>query len=75
MRLSGFIMGSIVGAAAAMYFSRSNQSKMAKMNWDQVVNKAGEVAKTVKTMWDVGTTISMGNATADSGNEHKTQLQ
>jgi hypothetical protein len=53
MRMSGFIIGGILGAAAATYWSRNKTPKMlTDVNWNQVVDKAGDMAKSAKNMWD-----------------------
>lgn len=67
MRMSGFIIGGILGAAAAMYFSRNNRPTMlSNMNWDQAVDKAGQFVRTAKSMWDQGTTLSTNNGNANN---------
>jgi gas vesicle protein len=47
MRMSGFVLGGILGAAAAMYFSKNNKPMMFT-NWNQAgqaVNKMMDTAK------------------------------
>ena len=64
MRMSGFLVGGILGAAAAMYFSRNNKPMLlANVNWDQAVDKAGQFVRSAKTMWD---TASIVTATSSS---------
>jgi len=54
MRISGFIIGGIVGAVAATYWSRGGRmpKKLSDVNWNQVIDKAGDVAQSAKNMWD-----------------------
>jgi len=61
VRMGGFIVGGLVGAAAAVYFSKNNRPKlMSAINWNQAVDKAGQFAQSAKNMWD--TTSIMQNA-------------
>lgn len=60
MRMGGFIVGGLVGVAAAVYFSKNNRPKlMSAINWNQAVDKAGQFAQSAKNMWD--TTSIMQN--------------
>ena len=67
MRMSGFLFGGIVGAAAALYFSRNNRPMMlTNVNWDQAVDKAGQFVRSAKTMWDTATAIAPSVVSASS---------
>lgn len=59
MRMSGFLIGGILGACAALYFSR-NQKPMLLTNvdWDKAVDKAGQIVRSAKTMWDSASVIT-----------------
>jgi gas vesicle protein len=53
MRMRGFLVGGLVGAAAAMYFSKNNRPNLtAAINWDQVIDKASQFVRSAKNMWD-----------------------
>jgi gas vesicle protein len=70
MRMSGFIVGGLVGAAAAMYFSKNNrQSLTTAVNWDQAVDKAGKFVRSAKDMWDTSSIIQMSTDMANSQKE------
>jgi gas vesicle protein len=62
MRMSGFLVGGLVGAAAAIYFSRNNRPMLlSAVNWDQALDKAGQFVRTAKNVWDSGSTIQTNN--------------
>ncbi len=54
MRISGFIIGGLVGAAAATYWARSGRTlkDLTDVNWNQIMDKAGDFAQSAKTMWE-----------------------
>ena len=58
MRMSGFLIGGMLGAAAALYFTKNKSMMMANVNWDQAVDKAGQFVKGAKSMWDTASIIS-----------------
>jgi hypothetical protein len=66
MRMSGFLIGGILGATAALYFTRGNRAMMANMNWGKALDKAGTVAQTAKDMWNMATTIPTGSSQTPS---------
>lgn len=62
MRMSGFIVGGLVGAATAIYFSKNNRPMLATaINWDQAANKAGQFVRTAKNMWDNSSIVQMSS--------------
>ncbi|MEX1030974.1 MAG: YtxH domain-containing protein [Paenibacillaceae bacterium] len=71
MRMSGFLVGGLVGAAAAMYFSKNNRPMLSSaINWDQAVNKAGQFVRSAKNMWDT-TSIVQTNSEMDDKTPEK----
>jgi len=65
VRMGGFIVGGLVGAAAAVYFSNNNRPKlMSAINWNQAVDKAGQFAQSAKSMWDTSS-IMQNTVTKD----------
>ncbi|MEX2416178.1 MAG: hypothetical protein WD424_08535 [Paenibacillaceae bacterium] len=66
MRMRGFLVGGLVGAAAAMYFSKNNRPMLTTaINWDQAVNKAGQFVRSARNMWD--STSIMQTSTKSNG--------
>lgn len=67
--MGGFIVGGLVGAAAAMYFSKNNRPNLAAaINWDQALDTAGKFVKSAKNMWDTTSIVQM-----NSDMEHMTK--
>ena len=57
MRMSGLLVGGIIGAAAAIYLSKNNRPMLNNaINWDQAVDKAGQLVRSAKNMWDSSST-------------------
>lgn len=42
MQMRGFLLGGLVGAAAALYVSRNRPELLAGMNWDKTMARAGK---------------------------------
>lgn len=64
MRISGFLIGGILGAWAAMYFTRNNKPMvLGNVDWDKAVDKAGQVVRSAKTMWDSASIITASGST------------
>lgn len=57
MRLSGFLLGGIAGAAVALYVSRNKPAMLAGLNWDKALDKAGKAVHSAKAMWDTASVI------------------
>lgn len=57
MRMSGFLLGGIAGAAIALYVSRNKPALLAGLNWDKAVDKAGKAVNSAKAMWDTASVI------------------
>ena len=71
MRMSGFIVGGILGAAAAIYFTKNNKPMMMSyVNWDQAVDKAGNIVRGAKTMWDTASEIKTSSSDHSSSNKN-----
>lgn len=66
MRMSGFLVGGMVGAAVALYMVRNKPGMLAGLNWDKAVDKAGEFVHSAKAMWD---TTSVIREAADGGHK------
>jgi gas vesicle protein len=67
--MRGFLVGGLVGAAAAMYFSKNNRPMLTSaINWDQAVDKAGQFVRSAKNMWDTTSTVQTSTRTNDNTN-------
>lgn len=66
MRVSGFLLGGIAGAAIALYVSRNKPALLAGLNWDKAADKAGKAVQSAKAMWDTASVIRQA---AGSGTE------
>ncbi len=64
-RMSGFWLGGLLGAAAAIYWSKSGKSIMSGVNWDKTLNTAGKLARSAKDMWGRTGTIGGGAQPAE----------
>lgn len=70
MRMSGFLVGGLVGAAAAMYFSKNNRPMLTgAINWNQAVDKAGQFVRSTKNMWDTSSILQTSNQSNDTASE------
>lgn len=72
MRISGFLIGGILGAAAAMYLSRNKPVVLAEMNWDKAVDKIARAVQSAKAMWDTATVIRNAESKEADGANGKT---
>lgn len=73
MRMRGFLVGGLVGAAAAMYFSKNNRPMLTgAINWDQAVDKAGQFVRSAKNMWDTSSLLKTSNQSNDTSTEMST---
>lgn len=64
-RMSGFWLGGLLGAAAAIYWSKNNKAIMSGVNWDKTLNTAGKWARSAKDMWGRTGSIDVGTQSAD----------
>ena len=51
-RMSGFLLGGLMGAAAAVYWNKSGKSLISGVNWDKTLTTAGKWASSAKGMWE-----------------------
>lgn len=70
MRMRGFVVGGLVGAAVAMYFSKNNRPMLTSaINWNQAVDKAGQFVRSAKNMWDTTSIMQTSTKANDSSAE------
>jgi len=75
MRMSGILLGGILGATAAILMTRNNRNMMlSNMNWDKAVDKAGQFARSAKSMWDSTSTITANNSNKASASQNVNEL-
>jgi len=70
MRMSGILLGGILGATAAILMTRNNRNMSSNMNWNKAVDKAGQFARSAKSMWDSTATISASSPNQATGSQN-----
>jgi len=50
MRMSGFLLGGILGAVMALYVSRNKPAMLAGVNWDKAIDKMGDMLRSIRSM-------------------------
>lgn len=67
MRMSGFLLGGMLGAAVALYVARNKPGVLAGMDWNKAADKAAEWARSARAMWDAASVVRTSGGGGEAG--------